>query len=175
MTAEYPPAVQSTVGEQSSSASAFASGPSAAPAHNEVAVGQADVSAMQKNDSGRDVGGKGCCRNGTKRVVLRRDKTGNKGKRDIQDVDEGSSAGTGNVNRRTKRARRDNTQKDSDKEPEEHHIIGRKGRKNHPDWMTNGTPPLEQRTTKLIDQLSQRWSPISYHPCQSAYSACLCF
>ena len=80
MTVACPHVVQSATGEQSSPASA--TDLSAAPDHDGVAVGQADVSVIQENSSSRDVGGKGCCRNGTKRVVLRREKKG-RGKRDI--------------------------------------------------------------------------------------------
>lgn len=165
MTIENPPVLNRTTGEQSSFASA--SDISAAPDHDGVAVGQTDVSVMQKNDSGGGVGGKGCCRNGAKRVVLRQNKTGSKGKkgkgkRDIQDVSEDSSGGTGEVNGPVKKARMDKgSQKDSDKEAEGHRIGGgkameKRGKKESPNWMVNGAPPpLEQRTTQLIDQLSQ--------------------
>jgi hypothetical protein len=155
MTVACPHVVQSATGEQSSPASA--SDLSAAPDHDGVAVGKAGISVIQENGGSRDVGGKGCCRNGTKRVTLRREKKGRRGKRDIQDVNEDSSGGTDEVNGPAKRARREkSTQRDKGQEEEECHNVGRKsGKKKNPDWMTNGTPPpLQQRTMELIDQLS---------------------
>jgi hypothetical protein len=153
MTVACPHVVQSATGEQSSPASA--SDLSAAPDHDGVAVGQAGVSAIQENGGIRDVGGKGCCRNGTKRVVLRREKKRRRGKRDIQDMDEDSSGGTDEVNGPAKRARREkSTQRD--KEEERHDVGKKRGKKKNTDWMTNGMPPpLEQRTMELIDQLSR--------------------
>jgi hypothetical protein len=154
-----PPAVQSATGEQSTGSAASASDLSAAPDHDGVAVQQAGVSAIQENSSSRDVKGKSCCRNGAKRVVLRRDKKGKRGKRDIQDVNEDSSGVTDEVNGPAKRVRRDKSSR-LDEGQEEHHDVSQKrergGKRKDPDWMTNGMPPpLEPRTMELIDQLSR--------------------
>lgn len=154
MTVHSPTVVQSATAEESRLAS-----DKLATAFDQD-VDQIDALGMDGEECSENVGGKNCCRNGSKRVTLRRGKRGNMGKRDIQDVDKDESGMGDGPFKRLRSAR--GTQKNIlDAGEGEHQYIeemkGEKGRavKSASVWMTNGTPPpIETRTGELIDMLS---------------------